>query len=74
MIINTITWKRADTKRIMESMVRHNYFGFAEEPTQDECLDELYEMFEVKNQEDDDKVQVYINRQFIEKLRVGTPP
>jgi hypothetical protein len=73
MIAGNISWKKADTKRIQNTMARHHYFGFADEPTANECLQELQEMFEVCDQEDDDHTQRYINKQFAEKLRVRTP-
>jgi hypothetical protein len=72
MLNGSITWKKADTRRIMETMVRTNYYGFADEPTANICLTELCEMFELERQEDDDKIQRLINKQFKEKLVVST--
>jgi hypothetical protein len=56
----------------METMVRTNYYGFADEPTANICLTELCEMFELERQEEDDKIQRLINKQFKEKLVVST--
>jgi hypothetical protein len=56
----------------METMVRTNYYAFADEPTANICLTELCEMFKLERQEDDDKIQRLINKQFKEKLVVST--
>jgi hypothetical protein len=72
MLNGSTTWKKADTRRIQETMVRTCYYGFANEPTANLCLKKLYEMFELERQEGDYRIQRLINKQFKEKLVVST--
>jgi hypothetical protein len=60
----------ASKRTIHLAMRRFDFYGRANEPTMDICLEELYNSLEVGDQESDDEIQHEINAMFREKLLV----